>query len=158
MASSPLPFPFPPTKTSYCAGAIFKFEMCQSAPRHPVVCYLQVYLTPTTLNHMLVQHYMQLCSWYVASFGNSFPRVVSSLKTDSTHVHNWCHKTATKPNNYQLAQSRMCWRLILPYSLYFRTAGPVVSQFCSSILSVAILQFDWLHQAGRAGLRAADEM
>ena len=36
MASSPLPFPFPPTTTSYRAGAIFKFEMCQSAPRHPV--------------------------------------------------------------------------------------------------------------------------
>ena len=37
MASSPLPFPFPPTTTSYRAGAIFKFEMCQSAPRHPVL-------------------------------------------------------------------------------------------------------------------------
>jgi len=36
MASSPLPFLFPPTTTSYRAGAIFKFEMCQSAPRHPV--------------------------------------------------------------------------------------------------------------------------
>jgi len=36
MASSPLPFPFPPTTTSYRAGAIFKFEMCQSAPHHPV--------------------------------------------------------------------------------------------------------------------------
>ena len=36
MASSPLPFPFLPTTTSYRAGAIFKFEMCQSAPRHPV--------------------------------------------------------------------------------------------------------------------------
>jgi len=36
MASSPLPFPLPPTTTSYRAGAIFKFEMCQSAPRHPV--------------------------------------------------------------------------------------------------------------------------
>ena len=38
MASSPLPFLFPPTTTSYRAGAIFKFEMCQSAPRHPVQC------------------------------------------------------------------------------------------------------------------------
>jgi len=37
MASSPLPFPFPPTTTSYRAGAIFKFEMCQLAPRHPVL-------------------------------------------------------------------------------------------------------------------------
>jgi hypothetical protein len=36
MASSLLPFPFPPTTTSYRAGAIFKCEMCQSAPRHPV--------------------------------------------------------------------------------------------------------------------------
>jgi len=36
MASSPLPFLFSPTTTSYRAGAIFKFEMCQSAPRHPV--------------------------------------------------------------------------------------------------------------------------
>ena len=36
MASSPLPFLFPPTTTSYRAGAIFKFEMCQSAARHPV--------------------------------------------------------------------------------------------------------------------------
>jgi len=36
MASSPLPFPFPPNTTSYRAGAIFKFEMCQSAPSHPV--------------------------------------------------------------------------------------------------------------------------
>jgi hypothetical protein len=36
MTSPPLPFPFPPTTTSYRAGAIFKFEMCQSAPRHPV--------------------------------------------------------------------------------------------------------------------------
>ena len=36
MASSPLPFPFPPTTTSYRAGAIFKFEMCQSARRHLV--------------------------------------------------------------------------------------------------------------------------
>jgi len=36
MASSPLPFLFPPTMTSYRAGAIFKFEMCQSASRHPV--------------------------------------------------------------------------------------------------------------------------
>jgi len=36
MASSPLPVPFPPTTASYCAGTIFKFEMCQSAPRHPV--------------------------------------------------------------------------------------------------------------------------
>jgi len=36
MASSSPPFPFPPTTTSYRAGAIFKFEMCQSAPRHPV--------------------------------------------------------------------------------------------------------------------------
>jgi len=38
MASS-LPFPFPPTSTSYRAGAIFKFEMCQSTPRHPVHCF-----------------------------------------------------------------------------------------------------------------------
>ena len=37
MASSPLLFPFPPTTTSYRAGAIFNFEMCQSAPRHPVL-------------------------------------------------------------------------------------------------------------------------
>jgi len=37
MASSPLPFFFPSTTTSYRAGAIFKFEMCQSAPRHPVL-------------------------------------------------------------------------------------------------------------------------
>jgi len=37
MASSPLPFLFPPTKTSYRSSAIFKFEMCQSAPRHPVL-------------------------------------------------------------------------------------------------------------------------
>ena len=37
MASSPLPFPFPPTTTSYRAGAIFKFEMCRSARRHPVL-------------------------------------------------------------------------------------------------------------------------
>ena len=36
MASSPLPFPFPPTTTSYRAGAIFKFEKCQSALHHPV--------------------------------------------------------------------------------------------------------------------------
>jgi len=36
MASSPLLIPLPPTMTSYRAGAIFKFEMCQSAPRHPV--------------------------------------------------------------------------------------------------------------------------
>ena len=36
MASSPLSFPFSPTTTSYRAGAIFKFEMCQSAPPHPV--------------------------------------------------------------------------------------------------------------------------
>jgi len=36
MASSPLPFPFPPTTTSYRAGAVFKFEMCQSALRHSV--------------------------------------------------------------------------------------------------------------------------
>lgn len=36
MVSSPLPFPFPPTTTNYRASAIFKFEMCQSAPRHPV--------------------------------------------------------------------------------------------------------------------------
>ena len=36
MVSSPLPFPFLPTTTSYRASAIFKFEMCQSAPRHPV--------------------------------------------------------------------------------------------------------------------------
>ena len=36
MASSPLTFPFPPTTTSYRVGAIFKFEMCQSTPRHPV--------------------------------------------------------------------------------------------------------------------------
>ena len=35
MASYPLPLPFPPI-TSYQAGAILKFEMCQSAPRHPV--------------------------------------------------------------------------------------------------------------------------
>jgi hypothetical protein len=35
-ASCPLPFPFPPTATSYRACTIFKFEMCQSAPRHPV--------------------------------------------------------------------------------------------------------------------------
>ena len=39
MASSPVPFPFPPTTTSYRAGAMFKFEMCQSAPRHPVVLF-----------------------------------------------------------------------------------------------------------------------
>ena len=37
MASSPLPFLFTPTTTSYRAGAIFKFEMCQSVPRHPVL-------------------------------------------------------------------------------------------------------------------------
>ena len=36
MASSPLPFTFLPTTTSYRAGAIFKFEMCHSAPRHSV--------------------------------------------------------------------------------------------------------------------------
>jgi len=42
MASSPLPFPFPPTATSYLAGAIFKFEMCQSARRHPVYVYVCV--------------------------------------------------------------------------------------------------------------------
>ena len=28
--------PLPPTTTSYRADAIFQFEMCQSAPRHPV--------------------------------------------------------------------------------------------------------------------------
>ena len=43
MASSPLPFPFPPTTTSYRAGAIFKFEMCQLAPRHPV--YVTQYIS-----------------------------------------------------------------------------------------------------------------
>ena len=43
MASSPLPFRFPPTTTSYRAGAIFKFEMCQSAPRHPVYIYIYIY-------------------------------------------------------------------------------------------------------------------
>jgi len=44
MASSPLPLLFPPTTTSYRAGAIFKFEMCQLAPRHPVyVVYHQCY-------------------------------------------------------------------------------------------------------------------
>jgi hypothetical protein len=31
-----LPFPLPPTSTSYHAGAIFKCEMCQSAQHHPV--------------------------------------------------------------------------------------------------------------------------
>jgi hypothetical protein len=36
MVSSALPLPFTPTTTSCRAGAIFKFEMCQSAPRHPV--------------------------------------------------------------------------------------------------------------------------
>ena len=36
IVSSPLPFPLLPTTKSYCAGAIFKFEMCQSALRHPV--------------------------------------------------------------------------------------------------------------------------
>ena len=36
MASSPLPLRFLPTTTSYRAGAIFKFEMCQWVPRHPV--------------------------------------------------------------------------------------------------------------------------
>jgi hypothetical protein len=39
MASSPLPFPFPPTTTSSRAGQIFKFEMCQSAPGHPVFLF-----------------------------------------------------------------------------------------------------------------------
>jgi hypothetical protein len=37
MASSPLPFPFSPTTTSYRADAILKFAMCQSAPCHPAV-------------------------------------------------------------------------------------------------------------------------
>jgi len=37
MASSSLQFSFPPNKTSYRAGVIFKFEMCQSAPRQPVL-------------------------------------------------------------------------------------------------------------------------
>ena len=44
MASSPLPFPFPPTTTSCRAGAIFKFEMCQSAPRHPVQWYIRSWM------------------------------------------------------------------------------------------------------------------
>ena len=44
MASSPLPFPFPPTTTSYRAGSTFKFEMCQSAPRHPVYIYIYIYI------------------------------------------------------------------------------------------------------------------
>ena len=30
--------PFPPNTTIYRAGAIFKFEFCQSAPHHPVQC------------------------------------------------------------------------------------------------------------------------
>ena len=42
MASSPLLFLLPPTKTSYRAGAIFKFEMCQSAPRHPVYVWFGI--------------------------------------------------------------------------------------------------------------------
>jgi len=37
MASSPLPSPFPPTTTSYRAGAILNFAMCHSASCHPVV-------------------------------------------------------------------------------------------------------------------------
>jgi len=37
MSSSPLPFPFSPTTTSYRADAILKFAMCQSAPCHPAV-------------------------------------------------------------------------------------------------------------------------
>jgi hypothetical protein len=39
MASSLL-FPFLPPKTSYCAGAIFNFEMCQSAPRHLYIYFV----------------------------------------------------------------------------------------------------------------------
>jgi len=58
MASSLLPFPFPPTATSYRAGAIFKFEMCQSALRHPVyihqflsvICHLSLILNRIILN------------------------------------------------------------------------------------------------------------
>ena len=38
MVSSSLPFPFPPTMTSYRAGAIFKCEMCRSVSRHTVYC------------------------------------------------------------------------------------------------------------------------
>ena len=37
MASYSLPFSFPPTTTSYRADVIFKFEICQSAPCHPVL-------------------------------------------------------------------------------------------------------------------------
>ena len=38
MASSPLPFTFPPTTTSYRVGAILKLAMCLAAPCHTAVC------------------------------------------------------------------------------------------------------------------------
>ena len=63
MASSPLPFPFPPTTTSYRAGAIFKFEMCQSAPRHPV---LEPNIT-VVYNHLLLHvnvNTVHFSNWY----------------------------------------------------------------------------------------------
>jgi len=56
------PFLFPPTTISYRAGEIFKFEMCQSAPRHPVhlstrqstpVLILNTVGIPTCSQHLL---------------------------------------------------------------------------------------------------------
>jgi len=61
MASSPLPFPFPPTTTSYRAGEIFKFETCQSAPRHPVYnilsCFSFFYHSATAPSGSASPHY-----------------------------------------------------------------------------------------------------
>ena len=63
MTSSPLLFPLLPTTTSYRAGAIFQFEMCQSAPRHPTLCWIPENCNLNTHCHA----WMMIVIWQLSS-------------------------------------------------------------------------------------------
>ena len=67
MASSPLPFPFAPTKTSYRAGAIFKFEMSVgSAPpctiniKYDIISHVKHYFVFKIYCYMFQPLYMAM--------------------------------------------------------------------------------------------------
>jgi len=72
MASSPLPFTFTPTMTSYRAGAIFKFEMGQSAPRHPVHSFTIIFYKKNTTPTRALD--------FCPSFGYLLLVIVSTLR------------------------------------------------------------------------------
>jgi len=115
MASSHLPFPFRLTTTSYRAGAIFKFEMCQSAPRHLVF--------PLKLLDLINQRYAQNANIYEVNHDLEFYllNTISSMprgKPSQWRNEGGCWGCSTPPLRNSEGRQKSCqtqpelWKLL----------------------------------------------